>query len=84
MNPVAITAEKALFRALSFLEKKGKPLHSHQKKGSRWLLRQEIIHKHGGLLCDVPGAGKTFQTFATRQSSTFAVFRQTIANLDTN
>jgi len=58
---IDLLSRKAFVRSRAYMKKKGYSLHDYQEKSVRWMLDREIIKKTGGLLADVPGAGKTIQ-----------------------
>lgn len=56
---------KALHNATKKMKKNGYKLRSYQRKGVRWMIKQERDNEYcGGILADDPGLGKTIQTVA--------------------
>ena len=68
------TLNKSLDETIDYMNTIGFTLHEHQIVGIKWMLEKELGGSillegentiRGGLLCDVPGLGKTIQTCAT-------------------
>lgn len=66
--------EERIKRTMDYMSRIGFRLHEHQQDGVKWMLEKELNGSiledgasvlRGGLLCDVPGLGKTIQTCAT-------------------
>lgn len=60
--------DKRVAMATKKLTQIGKPFHDHQLEGIQWMMAVEQ-RGTGGLLCDDPGLGKTYQALALVVSS---------------
>tara|TARA_B100001123_G_scaffold395098_1_gene476386 strand:+ start:59 stop:1522 length:1464 start_codon:yes stop_codon:yes gene_type:complete len=59
-----IKATDCFNQAKQKIKKKGFALFDYQENSVGWMLGKEIVYKQGGILGDVPGAGKTVQAAA--------------------
>ena len=66
-----IKNQNLINKTYEYMDSVGFSLYPHQKDGIRWMLNKELNgfllqnNIKSGLLCDIPGLGKTIQTCAT-------------------